>query len=459
MSRAFNGGTSLDMITFGTGAISALVQGPITMAILAKASGVATNTSYMLQGVNSTTPVFSALFSNNAGAKLFMENDFGNGVGGISATDWLWYVGTKASGSALPRWHVKNLTTNAAWAHTNGSATVASGTGGITAVRVGSNNSLGTTFRGSIAVVAIWDTALVDLDVEAACTYAYADAVVTKSAKWAVALNQASTATSVNNDAAGGGNQTALSGTTVDPSDPPGFSYSLGASQTATAALSVTATLAAGATASHASDATLPVTTTLAASGTGTRPAAAPLAVTTTLAASASGSRPADAALAVTTTLAAAATRTALPAASLPITATLAAALGYTATAAASLAVTTTALAATATTASATLSITVTLAAAVTRTALPTVGLAIAVTLTAAATRTGPLAASFAVTTTLTAGTGGQQAAAAALAVLTSFAASTGSAGNITLRPFTGSTARPGTGTTARPFAGITPRP
>jgi hypothetical protein len=226
MSRAFNGGTSLDMLTFGVGAAPP-DQGPITMAILAKASGVATSTSYMVQGVASTTPVFSALFSNNAGAKLFMESDFGNGVGGISATDWLWYVGTKASGSALPRWHVKNLTTNAAWAHTNGSATVGDGSGPITAVRVGSNNAMATTFRGSIAVVALWDTALSDVDVELACTYAYADAVVTKAAKWAVALNQASTATSVNNDAAGGGNQTAISGTTVDASDPPGFSYSL----------------------------------------------------------------------------------------------------------------------------------------------------------------------------------------------------------------------------------------
>jgi hypothetical protein len=229
MSRAFNGGTSLDMITFGVGAAPP-DQGPITMAILAKASGVATNTSYMLQGVNGSTAVFSELFSNNAGAKLFMEADFGNGAAGISATDWVWYVGTKASGSALPRWHIKDLTTNSAWTHTNGSANVGDGSGPITAIRIGSNNSLGTTFRGSIAVVALWDTALTDLDVEAACTFAYSDAVITKAAKWAVKLDQASIATSVTNDAAGGGNQTAISGTTVDVTgtpDPPGFNYAL----------------------------------------------------------------------------------------------------------------------------------------------------------------------------------------------------------------------------------------
>jgi hypothetical protein len=224
VSRAFNGGTSLDMITFGVGNAPP-DQGPITMAVLAKATNVSTNTSYMIQGVNGTSPVFSLLFSNNAGGKLFLEGDFGNGAAGIT-TDWAWYVATKAAGSALPRFHVKNLTTNGAWTHANGSANVGDGSGPITAIRVGSNNSLGTTFRGSIAVEALWASALSDADVEAFCTYAYAD-IISGAAGWAIKLDQASTATAVTDDTGGGGDQTALSNTTVDADDPPGFDYSL----------------------------------------------------------------------------------------------------------------------------------------------------------------------------------------------------------------------------------------
>jgi hypothetical protein len=44
---------------------------------------------------------------------------------------------------------------------------------------------------------------------------------------WAIKLNQASTATSVTDDTGGGGDQTAISGTSVDADDPPGFDYSL----------------------------------------------------------------------------------------------------------------------------------------------------------------------------------------------------------------------------------------
>lgn len=228
MSRAFNGGTTLDMITFGVGAAPP-DQGPITIAVLAKATGVGTNTSYMIQGMNGSTAVWSFLFSNNAGGKMFIEGDFGAGGAGLT-TDWAWYVITKAAGSALPRFSSKDVTTGGAWAHANGTFSVGDGTGPITSIRVGSNNALGTTFRGSIAVIGLWDTQLSDADVELACTLAYSDIVTTKAAKWAVKLNQASIATSVTNDAAGGGNQTAISNTAVDVTgtpDPPGYNYTL----------------------------------------------------------------------------------------------------------------------------------------------------------------------------------------------------------------------------------------
>jgi hypothetical protein len=226
VSRLFNGGTSLDMLTFAVGNAPP-DQGPITMAVLAKATGVSTNTSYMLQGVATTTPVYSLFFSNNAGGKLFVEGDFGAGGAGLT-TDWAWYVATKPPSSALPRFHVKDLVTNSAFTHANGTFAVGDGSGPITSLLIGSNNNLGTTFRGSIAAVVLIAAELTDSGVETTFTYAYADALSAAAGNgWAIRLNQASTATTVIDDTGGGGNQTAISNTSIDVDDPPGFNYAL----------------------------------------------------------------------------------------------------------------------------------------------------------------------------------------------------------------------------------------
>lgn len=224
MSRFFNGPTTADAITFAVGNAPP-DQGPITIAVLAKAANTSGFTGWMIQARATTTAVWSILTSNNVGAKLFMENDFTAGNAGLT-TGWAWYVATKASGASTPRWHIHDLTAATAWSHANAGGTVGDGTGPITNILVGGNLSAGSTWRGSIAVVAAWDSVLSDVAIEAAMTSAAADTLAA-TPKWMVRLNQASTATSVTDDTGGGGDQTALAGTSVDADDPPAYNYAL----------------------------------------------------------------------------------------------------------------------------------------------------------------------------------------------------------------------------------------
>ena len=275
-----------------------------------------------------------------------------------------------------------------------------------------------------------------------------------------------------------------------------------GASLTADAALAVTTTLTAGATADHPAAASLSATATLSATADRTAQVAASLTATATLTADAAVSggsaslaatatltaganltTAATAALAVTATLSATTTATRPSTASLSATASITAATSRTATVAASLPATATLTAAAALTAvtQAPLSVTATLAAAAAVGVPPITGtaaLAVTATLTAAGARTASPTATLTVTTAITAGALAQRAAAAALAAFAALAAG-GSGGRqaaaalvvtatltatadvpdaLVPRPFAGTIARPGAGAVARPGAGTVAR-
>lgn len=237
MSRQFDTSGGADSITFSPGGAPP-DQGPITIAVLAKAFSTVGWTGWMVAGRKTGTAVLGFLTSNNAGAKLFAENDFGNGVSGLS-TSWRWYVMRKAAGNVQPTISVWDL--SGAWSHTANSANVGDGTGPIDTLYVGSQNGSGNGWRGSIAMVAMWTAALTDGQVEARMTLNARDAY-NASPSWMIRLNQASTATSVTDDTGGGGDQSAISGTSVDADDPPGFNYALTSNVDGTASQTVTFT-------------------------------------------------------------------------------------------------------------------------------------------------------------------------------------------------------------------------
>jgi hypothetical protein len=239
VSRYFDGGTAADFITFSVGSAPP-DQGPITLAALARANN--TNfTGWLMQGLNGGTAVWAMLGAAAAPTRLYMENDFGAGGPTVPNGDWCWFVATKASGSALPRFHLKNITTGAAWVHINGTANTPDGSGPITSWRIGSGGAINTTWRGEIAVAAHWTSQLNDAAVEAACTLAATD-LLAAAPGGMFRFNQASTATPVPDDTGNGGNQSAISGTAVDADEPPGWDYALSAPANAlTAAITLPA--------------------------------------------------------------------------------------------------------------------------------------------------------------------------------------------------------------------------
>jgi hypothetical protein len=224
MSRLFDGQFSVESVTFSVGGAPP-DQGPITMAALFRPqASFSTATCYMMVGLNGATEVWGILTDT---AKPFTSNDFGTGGPTLTGNTWYWLVVTKASGSVIPRWHVKDITNGTAWTHANDSSNVADGTGPITSIIVGNVSAAGgQDMRGELVAMAAWSSALADLSVEAACTLAASD-LVAAAPSWGTLWNQASTATPVPDFTGGGGNQSAISGTSVSANEPPGWSYSL----------------------------------------------------------------------------------------------------------------------------------------------------------------------------------------------------------------------------------------
>jgi hypothetical protein len=300
VSRQFDTTAGTDSITFAVGNAPP-DQGPITVAVLAKAASTAGWTGYFARGLKSGSAVWSFLTSNNSGAKLFCEGDFGNGVSGLS-TSWRWYVFTKASGSALPRFHVWDL--SSAWAHTDDSFSVGDGSGPIDSLVLGGSGAGSNGWRGSIAMAVTWSSQLNDAAIEAALTLRARDAL-SASPGWMVRLNQASTATSVPDDTGGGGGQSAISGTSVDADDPPGFDYALSSTVSGSSAQTATVTSVADGTVVKPSTATQSVTVTNSAAATVLLGQTATQAVTVTSAATATVVHNATVTQAVTVTSAA----------------------------------------------------------------------------------------------------------------------------------------------------------
>ncbi len=222
MSRLFGGPTTLEGITFSVGS-AAPDNGPITVVLLARPSATPF-TAWAIHGNVSGTRLWSILVDTG---KLYTENDFGTG-GPSHGTGWCWYAYTKASGSNIPRWHMKDITAGSAWVHQNDTFNIGDGSGPINSIVIGNAGSAANTWRGRIAAAATFTSVLNDAAIEAACTLAAAD-LLAAGPGWMVRLNQASTATSVVDDTGNGGGQSAITGTTVDPDDPPGFDYSLSA--------------------------------------------------------------------------------------------------------------------------------------------------------------------------------------------------------------------------------------
>src|SRR5215207_1883183 len=174
----------------------------------------------------------------------------GNGVNGpVVATGKYCVVVTKATGSAVPRFHIYNYATNA-WAHADGNVALANGTATVTGIVVGEYPGGFDYQNGRVSAVGVYRHWVPnDAAVEAAGFHYDLDNFVAAAANsdldWVVSFNQASTATAVE-DLIGSGDQTAITGTSVS-TGPAGFDNSV-VGGGAAVALTGTAAATSGAT-------------------------------------------------------------------------------------------------------------------------------------------------------------------------------------------------------------------
>lgn len=222
MSRAFNG-SNPDSVIFSAGN-AAPDQGPITVICLIKTSAAY---GWPISGRNSGP---SSVWAVGADAgKWFAWNDFSSGIAFSPGGNWCYVVMTRSTG--VPRWHFQDYTAGGAWTHTDSTFNPGDGSGPIVDVSVGGATG-GIKFTGSAAVMATVTGVWTDAEIEARCTNKAID-LYSASPGWMIRFNQASTATAVQDDTGGGGNQTSISGTSID-TDPPGYDYSLTSTVTKT---------------------------------------------------------------------------------------------------------------------------------------------------------------------------------------------------------------------------------
>jgi hypothetical protein len=210
--RRFNGTSDKITLSLGT-AINTMTFG--TIAVLCRRTDninwngpFATNSPgpfaevYIDVAPSGALPLANALFVSYASSEA-------STIAMSSTEDWCWIAVSKATGNVAPRFH-KQVKSTGTWTHAAG-ASMANGTSPS-----GGNLTIGAVatdwFKGDIAAVAVWTTALSDATLEGlGATWT---AVLAASPQAAWLLNQASTATSLT-DAVGTANQTAISGTTV----------------------------------------------------------------------------------------------------------------------------------------------------------------------------------------------------------------------------------------------------
>lgn len=127
------------------------------------------------------------------------------------AMGWVLLVVTKATGTATPRFHRFNFGT-ATWTHEDGASTLANSTAPASGPVLGANPNGTSPFQGDVGIAGIWDVVLSDAQVEALVESEADWLAVPPEAAWT--LDQASTATSVEDDA-GTSDQSSITGTTV----------------------------------------------------------------------------------------------------------------------------------------------------------------------------------------------------------------------------------------------------
>jgi hypothetical protein len=213
--RRFNGTSDVVTLSLGT-AINTITFG--TIAVLCRRTDNNNwNGPFCTRSSGLDAEMYLDIAPSSASPANVLWSSYGasqnnnNAFTVASADDWVWIVITKATGNVAPRYH-KYVMSTQTWTRGNGTGNIGDATspsGG--SLQIG--NVAGDFFKGDIAAVAVWTTALSDATLNNIPNN-WTSGVLAASPQAAWLLNQASTGTSIS-DAVGTANQTALSGTSV----------------------------------------------------------------------------------------------------------------------------------------------------------------------------------------------------------------------------------------------------
>ncbi len=210
-------------------------MGPATAAILTKKSSNTSDFEYYMVASNNADPDNWQWYIGGGGdnkPSVWLGTAELKAPFTVTAAEgWCMVAVTKAAGTNAPRHHKCVLSTGA-WTHAD-SASTGPGAGSMfTRNTIGaSTDHSGGFYDGNIAALAVWNTVLADAALEAIAPVHYTD-MDTLVAGWLAAaggpsamwrLDQASTATAVDDLTLGGSNQFALGGTSVVTGDDPPF--------------------------------------------------------------------------------------------------------------------------------------------------------------------------------------------------------------------------------------------
>lgn len=219
-----------DQLVVDDGTTGAVFNGAHSIVFLCKPLTLNNNDRFYFQGKSTGTGTGSNLggFYQNSATNVTYGSDSADSDANLGTTsDWLILGWSKASGTVAPRGHCKVLGSGS-WTHANGGTTAANVATDPGSFVIGSlGGSLYMHVR--VAVVAFFTTELSDANFESIQTTPSTAQLSDLGAVAIWELNQASTATAVE-DLIGTADQVSLTGTTVvEGDDPSGWTFGLAA--------------------------------------------------------------------------------------------------------------------------------------------------------------------------------------------------------------------------------------
>jgi len=215
VARTFNG--TSDKITLRLGALG-FAFGPGTIAALLRVSSLASNRHLFSVGVSSGARHRFSVMSTGV-LRLACDGNTADSAATVATARWYLVAVTKASGSVAPRFHFYDIAANT-WTHQDSGSAIANSSVPITEAKIGCDIDHTGFYAGDIGVLAEWDVALTDAQVES-LPFGIGPWLTPGQPKALLVLDQAAVTQAIPDLSGNGSNQSAIAGTTVTAASVP----------------------------------------------------------------------------------------------------------------------------------------------------------------------------------------------------------------------------------------------